>query len=678
MTRAALALTAAVAALWAALYLALRHHAPALAILWTATMLASFAGWGSLVSGWVAPGRRIDWGLRMGWGMALFVLTGGFLCGLHLTARPLPAVHVLLGVAVLFVTEARQRAWYGWRHELRRAAVWKAEPLLAALVAVAFVLAGLTCLGYLGYHAFQPSDDAPFYFTLPEKLVQTGSMFEPYAARRASSFGGQVYLHAAFISVGSIYYLHVVDGGISMFVAVALLVGEVTRRGLKAALFAPLGMAALVLFTLLSVRVNTASLMSGVAAILTLDRTMLVPLQPGAERRWPLEPKRVAVLSGVLLVCILLRTSNAAFVLPYVGLVVLSDWFDTGRPWSRDALRSLALTTALFAGVTALLLVPWSILMRESTGALFFPFGKNNITPGWTFLTHPDNFLAEFGMHFFWGRPVVLWLPFVLAGLLPVAASPRKDVIAFTLAALIAFLVQTWQSAAFGPRNTARYYFAYVAASAIVVALSFGQRRSPGASSDRNLRRIELARDALVVIGVAVHFVLGVRDANGQALRLRHGIATGLRESGERSFQAATETYRELQASMEPGARIVTAVYEPWRFDYKRNDLLILDFLGGMGPKPGWPFEKGPEALADYLVANGVRYLVWIDFGVQHEFYNKEHWQENLTLKGHYLEGEAVIQLDAEDAIEKLTALRHIVFKSHKMTVVDLTQVEIP
>jgi hypothetical protein len=91
-----------------------------------------------------------------------------------------------------------------------------------------------------------------------------------------------------------------------------------------------------------------------------------------------------------------------------------------------------------------------------------------------------------------------------------------------------------------------------------------------------------------------------------------------------------------------------------------------------MGPPPGWPAYQGPEALGAYLRENGVDYLVWVDFDLPSPFYNRAHWASFVSLAQSYLQGEAVLQLDAEGAIEKLSAARRVVYKGHGMTVVDL------
>jgi hypothetical protein len=630
------------------------------AALWGAAMLASFVGWGSVVSLWLARGRRTDWGLRAGWGLALFLVTGGFLCGLHLAVRPVLVAHVGFGVLALVLTWNRRtsvpRSWSTARRQVVRMV---GHAGVFAIVAGAYGMAVFTFLAFLGNHAFQPSDDPPLYFTLAEKLVQTGSMFEPFMARRASLFGGKVYLDASFISLASIYYLHVVDGGISLVIVVGLLVGHIRSPTIKAWHAVPLGLTMLVLCTLEDVRVNTASLVSGLAAVLTLYRTVRVPLEPEPARPPSvLEPRRVVALAGLALSCILLRISNAPAVLLFIAFVFASDFaLDTRWPWRRESMMRTVRVVGFFIGTFLLALLPWAILQKHSCGTFFYPFGHSNITPGWTFLATPDSVEkegTELLSHLFYGKPV-LFVPFVIAGLLPLAGRARNDLAALVLGSLVGLAVFSHQAVAFGPMNTARYYYAFVAGAALMAAASVERTG---------------ARAALVAAALGMHLAVTRDDTRAM---LEEYVKNEYRAfAWNRGFSAQTTDYRNLQAHIPAGATMATAVLEGFRFDFKRNQIFALDVLGGMGPQPGWPAHKGPEALGEYLKANGVQYLVWVDFNVPNEFYNRDHWKSHLEKVGHYLQGEAVLQLDAEDSIEKLSAMRRVVYRANDMTVVDL------
>ncbi|MDP9033906.1 MAG: hypothetical protein M3O50_03805, partial [Myxococcota bacterium] len=468
-----------------------------------------------------------------------------------------------------------------------------------------------------------------------------------------------VYLHASFISVASIYYLHAVDGGISFLVVVGLLIGHVGRLS-GAWRTAALGLAVLLLFSLLDVRVNTNSLMSGVAAVITLYRTVRVPFGRGSEQPlWPIEPRRVCALAALTLVAILLRTSNAPAVLLFTALVFSSNFVLGARwPWTRETFLSLFRISGLLVGTFAIALLPWSILQKQSSGTYFFPFGHCNITPGWTLLTTP-NTLGDEGRellsHLFHGRPVALFVPFAIAGLVPLGGRARNDLACLSLGSLIGLAVFSHQAVAFGPTNTARYYFAFVAATSLLTAASAGQ---------------PVARAALVAAALGVHLVSSREETRGALDGYVTSAYHALSHSSE--FDAAAADYLDVQSHVPPRATMVTAVFEGFRFDFKRNTIFALDVLGGMGPSPGWPAHQGPEALGAYLRTNGIQYLVYVDFNLPSEFYNRAHWTSHLNKTGSYLQGEAVLQLDAEDSIEKLTATRRVVYQSHGMTVVDL------
>lgn len=651
----------------------LRSSPYALTVAWSALLVASFVGWGSVVNYWLVRGpagtRRVldpwaDWSLRAGWGMALFLLLGGYLSVVHAAIRPVLIAQVALGDAALLAAFVVRRPP---RFSRRRFVVWTSEAGVLTLVIGAYALAVFLFFAYLGDQTFNPSDDPPLYFLLPQRLVQTGSIFEPFCARRITTFGGQIYLHAAFLSVAPMSYVTVLDLGIAPLLVVGLLVGSVagaSRPRIKGRHAVPLGMVLLLFFSLQSVRGNIGSLMTSIVAVLTLYRTVRVPIARGPEPPlWPTEPRRVVLLGALVVTCILLRTSVAAAILPFVVLVFASDLVRGTRGFDRArALASVGRVAAVFAGAFTFALLPWSLMMHESVGSYFFPFGHSNITPGWGFLAAPKT-LEEAAKHLldllFWDKPITIYLPFAIAGLVPLAGRGRNDTVALTIGAFIGVVTLTRSAAAFNERDSSRYFYAYSVSMALVAAAS--------------ARRTDM-RAALVAVGLGMHLTAGRDPLHKLLVDLVQMAKKGYDERKTTSVDFANRTgdYRDLQSHVPGGATIATAVHEGWQFDFKRNQIFSLDVLGGMGPKPGWPAYRGPAALGDYLTANGVQYLIWVDFGIPSDFLNREHWKGLLGWDGSYLQGEARLQLDAEDSIEKLTAMRRVVYRAHGMTVVDL------
>jgi hypothetical protein len=639
-----------------------QDHPYARAVVWSVLMLLSFVGWGSLVNLALAPRRWADWGLRAGWGMGLSLATGGYLSVAHLAVRAVLVAQVGLGVAAwLCLPMLRARP----ARSLRRRLVAIASRPGFVIVVAAYAVAALTFLASLGNRWLNPSDDLPLYLALAEKLVQAGSLFEPFSARRIVTLGGQVYLDASFISLASVRYVHAVDAGISLLVVVGLLVGLVRASGPKTRHAAALGLAFLLLFSLGDVRANTGSLMSGVAAFLTLYRTVRAPQLLGLDgpASW-LEPRRVAMLAALTVVCVLLRTSNLTAAGPFVALVLVSDFVHAmPRPWNRATVLSVLGVAGLFAGAFVVTLLPWSVMLRQSTGTFFYPLGHDNVTPGWTFLRGAagwEELITRLIKHLFYEKPVAAFCVFAAAGLVPAVGRARNDLVALTIAALVGVFVLSRQATGFEPSDMCRYYYAFVVATSLVAAASIGRA---GAS----------AGAALVAAGLAVQLTVGREAMRGLYLDYIKRVFEARRETYAemQDFNALSADYLDVQSHVPPGATIVTAVHEDLRFDFSRNPIFALDLLGGMGPKPGWPAYRGPDALVDYLKASGVGYLIKVDFSLPSEFYNRDHWRVNLT-RSDFLGGEAQLQLDAEDTLDKLVAVRRVVYAAHGMTVVDL------
>jgi hypothetical protein len=672
--RVRVALAIAAGCLMVVIALAVRQKPYGLAVVWSSLMVASFVGWGSLVNLWLAPRRWADWGLRAGWGLSLFVAMGGFLTVTHIARRWVLVAQVVLGVAALLGIGALRRARRPFLVSRRAIVVTIGRVGTLAVIALAYGFVVFTAFAALGEHWFNDSDDPPLYFTMAEKIVQAGSLLEPFAARRVVTFGGHMYLEAAFFAVSTPFYAWAVDQGLGAIVTMALLVGEIRRRGLRGSQWVPLGLTFLLFFSLVSARRNTASLFTGVATILTLYRTFRVPLdeEPGRgpasgndPPRWPLETRRLVAVGALTCVPILLRTSTAAGILPFVTLLVASDYvLGNRRPWTLPALRSLAVAAAVLAGSFVVVLVPWSIMLAQSSGALFYPFGHSNVTEGWAFLRGAlgyGDLAKEFVQDIFYGVPLVSLAPFFVAGLAPLKGRERNDLVALTLGSFIGFVALARQATAFPPEDTARYYYAFVVAMALVTT----------ATVDRSGARAAL-------IAACLGMQLGVtRDGlyRTTASELDKARKACDEDKDRQAYEAITQQYRDIQEHIPPGATMVTAVNENDRFDFSRNSVFELDTLGGMGPKPGWPVRQGAEALARYLVASGVQYIVWVDFDRGSNFYRRTVWREHMArpdFKTSYLAGIDTLQVDAADAIDKLVGIRRVVYRANSMTVVDL------
>jgi hypothetical protein len=640
-----------------ALVFALRAHAVALTLAWSVLILLSFVGWGSIANLWLTKGRRVDWGLRAGWGMAFVMLVGGYLTLVHAARRPVLIAQVVIGVAAWLWFAAMGRLP---RISTRRVGTWIAHAGVLVLLACASAVTVFLFIHYAGKHDFQPSDDLPLYFEFPKKLIDTGSLYEPFNARRVSTLGGQPYLDGLFVAVAPFYHLPMVDAGLGIVLSFWLIVGHVTRNGLKGWQAVPLGFAFCLLFTVNIVRVNIASEASGIPVVLTMYRTLRFPFSDREAGRWPYEPPRVVALGVLLVTAILLRTTNGPALLPFLLLVFASDFLLASRkPFTRESLLSFVHMMAIFCGTIAVALLPWSWLLHQSCGTFFYPVWQGNITPGWTFLKSAPPWKAISALYadITYDKPIAFFILYLFAGFVPLKGRARNDIVFLTVGCLLGVWALARGAGGFDAFAHARYMNAYIAATGLVIAMSLGPNDP---------------RAAFVALGLGMHFAIlrdEIRAGYLAAIEMVHQELTN-GDRDEIAFSAGTAAYTEIQSHIDRGATVACAVHEPWRFDFRRNKIYTLDLLGGTGPKPGWPAFKGAQALLDYFKANGIRYVVFQNFDTGNEFYNRGHWA---LFKGDdYLGGEAPFQLDGMDSIDKFATMRHVVYRAHQMTVVDL------
>ncbi|HSY24031.1 MAG TPA: hypothetical protein VK841_18010 [Polyangiaceae bacterium] len=653
-----LALGSVFAVVAVALVVALRAHASGITLVWSLLMLLSFVGWGSVVNLWLTNGRRVDWGLRAGWGMAFVLLVGGYLTLIHAARGPVLIAQVAVGVGAFIWLWANEKPRPLSR---RRLAAWIAHSGVLILLALSYAVAALIFVHYAGKHEFQPSDDQPLYFEFAKKLIDIGSLYEPFNSRRFATLGGQPYLHGLFASLAPFYCLPMVDGGIGLALAFGLVVGHVTRNGIKGWHAVPLGFAMCLFFTLTGVHLNIASETTGIPVVLTMYRTLRFPLADGNAPQWPYEPRRILALGVLLVVAIILRPTNGPALLPFLLLVFASDYFlGTRRPFTRQALLSFVSRMGLFSAAIALTLLPWSWMLYQSCGTFFYPIWQGNMTPGWVFLkTAPmKQAIQAWFSDLTYDKPICFFLLFLFAGFVPMRGRARNDIVFLTVGSLLGIWSLARAAGAFDSFAHARYMNAYVAATGLIIAMSLGPHD---------------IRAALLALAVGLHVALVHDEMRGAYIGAidvaNHVFTNGDRD--EREFSAGTAAYTEIQSHIDPGATFACAVHEPWRFDFKRNRIYTLDVLGGTGPKPGWPAFKGAQALLDYFRANGIRYVVWTNFDTANELYNRAHWAQ-FKAADLFLSGEAPFHIDGMDSIEKFASMRHVVYRAHQMTVVDL------
>ena len=71
--------------------------------------------------------------------------------------------------------------------------------------------------------------------------------------------------------------------------------------------------------------------------------------------------------------------------------------------------------------------------------------------------------------------------------------------------------------------------------------------------------------------------------------------------------------YAALQRSVPEHATLLVMLDQPFRLDFKRNRIISWDEPGIVSPSPHLPIGQGPDALARYLLGQGIRYVAYCD-----------------------------------------------------------------
>lgn len=619
-------------------------------------LLASWAGWGAGLER-LLLGRRVgDRALHAGWGLAWTIAVGGVLDLLGVIG---PAVNGLLvgtGV-VLLAADCRLRRrgarprWSRWRRRLRQ------RPALATVAVLLIAMALLVYAVNVCSKYFNPHDDLHAYLVFPTKMIQTGTMGpEPFSERRLTALGGQSFLHSLVLSVGDWRSFELIDPGVTILLAAALVAG--LARDTRARPW----VAALAVFLLLLVpppRVNVTSLGTGLVLFLTLFRT----LSRVALRGRP--STAGAVLVGLVAagVCSLKSTYVPACAVAVAVPYGLGAW---------RSRRTLELRMLLVAGLSAiLLLAPWMVSMYRSSGTPLFPF----LGPGFYSSAYGRTSPVEErltletvleGVRTAVTDPRVIPVWILGAGLL-LRGRPRgtsgvvAGIFLATLSTYLALVILY-------PEGAFRYSWGFLFACLLVLIVHTDPvvRTSPPGPWP-------VAR-ALLPAALALGLLLAVHSGRAVQFwaRLPHDLQVAVQHSVSPGFKERwVQRYARMLRAVPRDAVLLSRLQYPFALDFTRHTVYVADHPGGASPPPGMPVFEGAEALAAYLCAAGVDHVAY-SYRSQAGF-SREVFGTRLDPQTHpWVRNQARFTFDFQASLEELGRTRHRLYDDGDVFVLDL------
>jgi len=571
-----------------------------LGVVWSLYILAAFAGWGGMLARVLGLGSVPDAGLAATWGMAGLLAAGAVLNLGGLVSPAAIKLLLALGAASFVIgAAARRRSWIGG---LGSNARWRLQPPVLAAGLVLVAVAALQLLGSVNgtindvqrFRPFDLHDDLQAYLVFPEKLLEQGSLGpEPFEPRRMLNLGGQSFLQTLVVSALPLRQIHLLDGGIAVLMLLGLVWGWMRRERVPWPLQ---GLILLVTATLphLDARGNTSSVMTGVVVLLAWYRTITDPQVKAAP------PAARAILQALLIAAAAcLKSTFIPFVaVAFVMLLILGE---PRRAW-RERVRESALT----AGLAALVLAPWMLSVMLSSGTLLYPllgrgFHATHYFPGFGNVTEGGGLAWHEALRMLIRQLGHVWVVLILLLFLP--RRRHREAAAFVVAALVAagaivFLVDATLN-----RSLGRYIFPLAQAGLLIVlGACLSGRPHPG-------RRWPLERLAAVVVGLAL-LVSGNEVTQRLLTRLVDNLA-GARAEDRLATDREDLVHSQLLAGVPAGSPVLARLRLPFRLDFGAHEVYIMGFPGMASPPPGLPLFQGPEAVATYLRATGIRYLAY-------------------------------------------------------------------
>jgi len=629
-------------------------------LLWSLLIFASFWGYGELLRRSLNRPEFADigWGLTAAWGMAVVLAIGGVLMMLHLAKAPNLTVLVLFGAAAtLYYTAQSLTSSSNPKSKTKNQK--SAHPpsgfrfsssILCALAALAFASSISWPL------QIDPNDDVVCYLFYPEKILQTGTLIEPFNVRRMGTYGGQALLQALVMIVGGEKNGHVPDRGFGMLLLFGMLLH--LSRGIPKRLSLLRFLAVGCLFFVSVPRINTGSSLTGAAMILALILTLSkLPIPAGFGWRTALAPSLLLAGAGSLRMTYLLCAAGIVTMEPIIRNLVASKSYFAGF----KSAFSCVLPVALGAFIV---LIPWMSALWQSNGTPMFPPFLGTMNPEFTVLgskggaiydvTHALAYLLT---------PEALVLMFCLG----LAGFSMNRPLAFASAG-IAVAVSWFTSYKFGVTmlsESYRYTFPMLMPTALWLVVSSLKSEK----LDDDFSRVAPTIQATIVL--AILLALNLPNA-GRELGVQAESLPGQVASRDALVNPAiTKALRELQDYTPSGSKIFVAVDTPYALNFSRNPIFTADLPGGSSIGY-WPLGKGSEALRTYLLEQGFQYVIASDFDNAMLLYTRKCWAENQRPEWFMKEVCGKYALDFMDAIDGIGRKGRIVATAANLRLIDL------
>jgi hypothetical protein len=442
---------------------------------------------------------------------------------------------------------------------------------------------------------YDQNDDWIAYLSFPEKILQTGTLIEPFSARRILSLCGQSFLLAETMVVAHPESAHLLDRGLGILILLGLMI-EATREAPKRWFW----LRFIIVLTVLTIsvpRINTGTSLLGIALTLAL----LHAISRGtAKKRWYIGDSLFAALP-------LAAASSMRPTFAILGGGVCAVYFGWRALAAPARFRFRELVPLFQTGVLTFgLLLPYMILSSISSNTLMFPFVTGNAVPEFIYWPTKQGLAADISVALqliVSPQMIVIFIGFLLSATL--AGEARRLAISCSVVAFL--LIITSSANISGTNYLDMYRFCFPLAAAPFFWILTHCLLVP---DKEKLFSAPVSAGLAVAIFLCAHLSDSSKELQTE-LALLPKISEGF------TFEVAQlkPSYDRLQSMVPEGEKIFAVVDAPYLLNYSRNTIDGVDVIAYASPPPRMPFHEGPEPLRKYLAALGYKYLLCVDFG---------------------------------------------------------------
>jgi len=644
---------------------------------WSLLILFSFWGYGEILR------RRIDrlefadlgWGLTTAWGMSFVLALGGLAMAFQLATATTLTIIVLFGAVAAIYHSANSLALLAGR----RAATLD----FSILNPSSFILFFLALLAFASSIAWplqiDPNDDVVLYLYYPQKILQTGTLLDPFSFRRMGTYGGQHLLQALVMIVGGEKNGHIPDRGLGMLMLFGMLLhlskGIPKQFGLLR--FFTIGC----LFFVSVPRINTGSHLTGAALILALILTLSkLPTPAWANWKCYLAPSLLLAGAGAFRPTYLLWgagivTLERIFRQWGSGKAVSGEAVSGGMERGQDAcspvrasnflvaMQSVFMSVFPVALGSFVILIPWMAVLWQSNGTPIFPLFHGSINPEFALVGNKGGRLFDAASAFaFLFTPEVLVLIFCF-GLMGFMKNQPLAYAAVVMSVALSWLVPY----SFGVAALSQCYrltFPMLMPVALWLILSTLAR------SESEEKVSAFLFPVVLVLGLLL--ALNLPNAGRELVAEAESLPQQIISRDPLVNPALTKAARELQNYTPQGSKILVAVDTPYAFDLTRNEIVTVDVPGGCTPDGKWPLFQGSKALEKYLTDQGFKYIMASDFDNAMLFYTRNFHKENQHKEWFIKEVHDKYFLDFMDAVDGIAKNGCIVATAANLRLIEL------